>query len=238
MRHDVIYMQENDPILLTAQGKGGRIELTETAVRVILDGGIKNWGLKKFREIPRDSISKPEILTALGNLFTFKSPEAGIRGVFNMFFTEEHVAEFEDLLAELSVNWYDDDTKLSYVATYDSAEKASREANRAAKKGWIPQGTSATDGHLNVGTTAAAVMLTGGLALLAGGSRSKGKITITYTRIPEWLEEHNKTVSKTSTQASAQDDVIVQLERLAKLKGQGLLTDEEFQVQKKKLLGT
>lgn len=194
------YMQGNELILLTTQGKGGRIELTEMAVRVILDKSVKNWGLPKLREIPRQSISNPKITTELGSQFTLDSPNAGFWGV-HIFFTEEHAAEFEDLLAELSVNWYDDDTKLSYVATYDSAEKASREANRAAKKGWIPQGTSATDGHLNVGTTAAAVVLTGGLGLLAA-SRSKGKITITYARTPEWLEEHNKTVSKTSTRAS------------------------------------
>jgi hypothetical protein len=36
---------------------------------------------------------------------------------------------------------------------------------------------------------------------------------------------------------AAQDDVITQLERLGALKAQGLLTDEEFNAQKAKLLG-
>ncbi len=36
---------------------------------------------------------------------------------------------------------------------------------------------------------------------------------------------------------AAQDDVITQLERLGALKAQGLLTEEEFQAQKAKLLG-
>jgi type II secretory pathway pseudopilin PulG len=36
---------------------------------------------------------------------------------------------------------------------------------------------------------------------------------------------------------AAQDDVITQLERLGALKAQGILTEEEFQAQKAKLLG-
>lgn len=36
----------------------------------------------------------------------------------------------------------------------------------------------------------------------------------------------------------SQDDVIAQLERLGALKAQGILTDEEFQAQKAKLLGS
>jgi hypothetical protein len=38
--------------------------------------------------------------------------------------------------------------------------------------------------------------------------------------------------------AAAQDDVISQLERLGALKSQGVLTEEEFEAQKAKLLGT
>jgi len=91
------------------------------------------------------------------------------------------------------------------------------------------------------------------LPVLAGGSRTEGKITITYTRTPEWLEEHNKSAKKSDmpamvqavtkastqeTQTSDQNNVILQLERIAKLKEQGILTEEEFQNQKKKILGT
>jgi hypothetical protein len=38
--------------------------------------------------------------------------------------------------------------------------------------------------------------------------------------------------------APAQEDMISQLERLGALKAQGILTEEEFQAQKAKLLGT
>ncbi len=136
--------------------------------------------------------------------------------------------------------WYIDDTKMTYVATYDSVEKATGEANSAALYGWMPQGSSATDGHINLGRTAAGVALFGCLALLAGGSRSKGKVTITYVRTPGWLSAKNPVanVPTQDTQTGDRNDVILQLERLAKLKEQGILAEEEFQAQKKKILRT
>ena len=134
--------------------------------------------------------------------------------------------------------WHQDDTKMTYVANYNSAEKATNEANTAARYGWIAQGTSATDGHINIGRTAAGVALFGGLALLAGGSRSKGKVTITYVRTPQWLKEHNIGAKKPEMPDAVDSiDIIMRLERLSKLKDQGILSEEEFQIQKKKVLG-
>jgi len=165
-----------------------------------------------------------------------------------MWYDKKQDNAFQALYDAVHSGWYNDDTKLTYVASYDSVEEASSETNGAAKKGWMPQGTSATDGHINVGRTAAGAVLTGGLTLLVGGSRSKGKVTITYTRTPGWLEEHGITARLVETpsnqgsllssaKASGQNDAIEQLERLAKLKEQGILTEDEFQVQKKKILG-
>jgi hypothetical protein len=88
--------------------------------------------------------------------------------------------------------WYDDNQKLSHVATYKNDKDAAKEADKAAKKGWMPQGATATDGHINLGRTVTGAVLTGGLTLLLGGSRSKGKITLTYVRTPEWLAKHKK----------------------------------------------
>lgn len=78
------------------------------------------------------------------------------------------------------------------MATYKNEKDAAKEVDKAAKKGWMPQGTTATDGHINVGRTVTGAVLTGGLNLLIGGSRSKGKVTITYVRTPEWLEKIRK----------------------------------------------
>jgi hypothetical protein len=43
----------------------------------------------------------------------------------------------------------------------------------------MPQGTSATDGHINVGTTVFNYAMFGTLGLIARSSRTDGKITIT-----------------------------------------------------------
>ena len=88
--------------------------------------------------------------------------------------------------------WYDDKNRLTYVATYKKEEDAAEDVEEAAKKGWMPQGATATDGHINVGRTVTGAALTGGLSLLIGGSRSKGKFTITYVRTPDWLEEQKR----------------------------------------------
>lgn len=88
--------------------------------------------------------------------------------------------------------WYQDSTRLTYVATYSSDKDAQKELEAAAHYGWTPQGTTATEGHVNVGRTLTKAVLTGGLGLLTGASRSKGKITITYVRSQEWLARQRK----------------------------------------------
>ena len=76
--------------------------------------------------------------------------------------------------------WYDDKKKLTHIATYKNEKEASKDANRAAKKGWMPQGTDATDSHVNVGRTTLKIAALGLPFLITGASRSKGKIIITY----------------------------------------------------------
>lgn len=122
---------------------------------------------------------------------------------------------------------------------YRDGAAASRDADRAAKKGWMPQGTSATGSQIDLRRTAANVILLGGLGLLAGSNQTKGTITITYIRTPPWLEEHNMVTKKPEIPIAVNSiDVVTQLERLAKLKDQGVLSEEEFQMQKKTILGT
>ncbi len=78
--------------------------------------------------------------------------------------------------------WYHDSGRTTYAATYKDEKSMQREIEEAAKYGWVPQNTAATAGHINVGRTAARVVLTGGVGLLFGASRSKDKITITFVR--------------------------------------------------------
>jgi hypothetical protein len=82
--------------------------------------------------------------------------------------------------------WYDDKKSLTHIATYKNDRDASKDANKAAQRGWQPQTTAATEGHLNLGRTATGAILTGGLSLLFGGSRTSGKLTLMYHRSPEW----------------------------------------------------
>ncbi len=79
---------------------------------------------------------------------------------------------------------YDDNRKLTQVVTYKNDKEASKESEKAAHKGWMPQGTSATDGHVNVGRTASKILLLGLPFLVTGASRSGGKITMTNTVSP------------------------------------------------------
>jgi len=88
--------------------------------------------------------------------------------------------------------WYRDAKRLTYVATYTKDKDAQKEMEAAAHHGWMPQGTTATEGHINVGRTLIKGVLTGGIGLMTGASRSRGKITITFTRTPEWLAQQKK----------------------------------------------
>ena len=76
------------------------------------------------------------------------------------------------------------------------------------------------------------VVTTSGTKLVfVSGSKAEAK------RFKESLEtaiEQNKSVNK--TQSNSNIDVVSQLEKLAELKSKGILTDEEFTEQKKKLL--
>jgi hypothetical protein len=87
--------------------------------------------------------------------------------------------------------WYDDNTKLTQVVTYKNDKDASRESEKAAQKGWTPQGTSAVGDHVNVGRTTAKILLLGLPFLVTGASRGGGKVTLTYVRTADWQAKHS-----------------------------------------------
>ncbi len=51
------------------------------------------------------------------------------------------------------------------------------------REGWQLLNSSGDSGHVNVGRTVIAAAATGGLSLLLGASRSRERITLTFTRI-------------------------------------------------------
>jgi len=262
-------LEENisdEPVVLTAYGFEDKVELTATTIRIIsfekkfvvvedmtsfeaeaewqLD--LDNSKVLAVNVIPRDKISRVIIKQSLPAYIMYVDSIKTIR------FGSSHIEEFEKIFAEIDNTNYKIymqpkeeiitnicDIKMCLVEEYDTPEEAAKEANCRAMAGWMPQGASATDGHVNVGRTAFNVALMGPLGLIGGASRTNGKITVTYVRTPRWLEEHNMGTKKPEVPTSSgSNDVITQLERLAKLRDQGILTEEEFQQQKTKIMNS
>ena len=126
--------------------------------------------------------------------------------------------------------WYDDKKKKIHIVTYKSDKDAAKEANKAAEKGWVIQDTSSKNRGWNIWT-----------GPIGSG---KQRITVTYIRAePDELSKNKKTISIPPISADEREvltpsgDVISQLEKLSELKEKGILTEEEFQIQKKKILG-
>jgi hypothetical protein len=75
-------------------------------------------------------------------------------------------------------------TKPVVVRVYKGDETKKMEAEMAELlgHGYTIASQSGTGSHVNVGRTVTGAVLTGGLSLIFGGSRSKEKITITFTK--------------------------------------------------------
>jgi hypothetical protein len=130
------------------------------------------------------------------------------------------VARKENELSAASRGW----TLPAVLRTYESGDKGEQafaeEVPIFATHGYEPGMQSAEGSHLHAGR----LLLTGGLSVFAGrkGIRSKGKLTVTFQR---------RAVS-----AGPQTDLADQLTKLAALRDQGILTEEEFQAKKTQLL--
>lgn len=75
-------------------------------------------------------------------------------------------------------------TKKVVVRVYSSNEnrKMENEIAELLGHGYSIASQTGTGSHVNVGRTVTGAVLTGGLSLLFGASRSKDKITITFVR--------------------------------------------------------
>ena len=224
--------------VLTGEGKDVKIELTESLVKLIY---YKKSEIESIREIPRDSVIKSVVSKDEFRVYIPASSDPTKQSYLYMFFGPEQRENFERIAEELGHGfWYEDKIKTSHIVSYNNEEQASLEAEKAAMKGWIPQGTSATDGHINVGRTVARTLLTGGIGLAIGGaSRTKGKVTITYIRTPEWLTSNNKAMSPPSVLTSDPQPTDDPLQKMKQLKGMldaGLINESEYNTKKADLL--
>ena len=68
----------------------------------------------------------------------------------------------------------------THVERYDNEATMDSEIARASSYGWIVKNVSTIGSHINVARTVAPIVLTGGLSLLKGASRSKEKYIVTF----------------------------------------------------------
>ncbi len=67
-----------------------------------------------------------------------------------------------------------------YSDDQQGLDKANEEANFLAAHGYSITAQSGQGSHVNIGRTVGGAVVTGGISLLFGGSRSNGKVTISY----------------------------------------------------------
>jgi hypothetical protein len=122
-------------------------------------------------------------------------------------------------LARLTRAW----TLPSVTRTYQGSDAGryllASEVQVLGLHGYSTAGQSEVGGRLNTGT----VLMTGGVGFLVGG-RSKGVITVTFTR------------AQAASTAPAIADPMDQLRKLGELRDAGILTDDEFEAKKAQLL--
>jgi|GEM_PF-4710876 len=222
-------MQDNESVLLTAEGKNVKVELTETLVKIIHYNKSK---IESVQEIPRASvvcarvISKDEF-----RIYVPSEVNPKIQDYFMVYFKPEQREKFEKVAEEIGQGfWYEDESKTSHIVSYNNEEQASIEAEKAATKGWKALGSSATDGHINIGRTLAR-------GLIFGAHRTKGTITVTYERTPEWQAANNKAVSQPSALApQPTDDPLQKMRQLKGMLDAGLISESEYNTKKADLL--
>lgn len=83
-------------------------------------------------------------------------------------------------LAHATSNWRVPVIVRAYANDRGGLAKANQEALILARHGYAASGQSADGGHVNLGRTVTGAVLTGGVSLLFGGSRTKGSIQVTF----------------------------------------------------------
>jgi len=88
--------------------------------------------------------------------------------------------QFEAWLASETSDWTTPVTVRTYK--HDQGWLIELEAKLLLANGYEIQDQSSAGSHVNVGRTVSGAVLTGGLSLLFGGSRSKGTVTLMYLK--------------------------------------------------------
>ena len=122
------------------------------------------------------------------------------------------------------------------VKTYRSQDEYERDARSRIAAGWRVQATTSSHGKVNMGRT----IVKAGLFLpwaVMRPSCQGDPLTVTWVREPSVPTSSSATQSNQPTPPAA-TDLLTQLERLGKLRDSGVLTEDEFQSQKERLLAS
>src|SRR5260221_13339233 len=175
-------------MLFSCPCKAGQLQVDESTVQVAAPFKKIVWS------VPRGSVTG--VTQQPGSMMAIDLTIHTMQGMYQaQMVSKPNVMKFLAFFPNLEVQsagkeWYDDPVRLTYVATYTKEKEMQREVEAAAQRGWMPQGTTGTAGHINVGRTATAAALTGGVSLLLGASRSQDKIHINLLRTPERVARH------------------------------------------------
>jgi hypothetical protein len=129
------------------------------------------------------------LITQPGTMNTLNVTIQTTQGVMHQaeMMSKANVTKLQALFPNLQTvtagkEWYHDPTISTHVETYTDQKKMQREVEEAGKLGWVPTGSAGVGSHINVGRTVTKLVLTGGLGMMTGASRSKEKMTITFIR--------------------------------------------------------
>ena len=180
-------------MLLDVTCKAGKLQVSEDGFMRVkpIFGNNVTW------QVPCQAITKFTAQPSTLGCVTLLVHASGVSAYQIETFAEKNIAKLQALFPHIIIDkkpkpqhWYQDVTKRAHVETYQKDKIMQKEVEMAAQYGWMPQTSAGVGGHINVGRTATAAALTGGVSLLFGASRSKDKMTITYVRTPDWLAQN------------------------------------------------
>jgi len=93
-----------EPVLLTLEGKNGKIELKETTIRIVSYVRNDASRIDKVHDIPRAKITKSDYVKILGREHAIRVyfPGAGLMGNVAVYINEEQVSEAEKMVKMLT----------------------------------------------------------------------------------------------------------------------------------------
>ncbi len=167
----------------------GKLQVLEDGIVRVQAFGKAVWQISQT-DIKRLA-TQPGMMTSL-NITIYTSQSAQYADTVS----KQDFAKFQALFPDIQVEvitgreWYHDIRTLTHIETYDNQRKMQKDLEGAAQNGWTIQGQSSIGSHINVGRSVTKFVLTGGVGMMTGASRSKEKTTLTFVRTPEWLEMH------------------------------------------------